>query len=54
MKLITPYTALINATSDIWKMHDFTYELPKKLEEEYWNKECLIHPTNSHCKIYCD
>ncbi len=54
MKLTTPFTALKNATSDIWKMHDFNYELPKKDEKEYWNQECITHPTNSHCKIYCD
>ena len=51
MKLTTPLTALKNATSDIWRMHDFNYQLPKK---EYWNQECNMHPTNSHCKIYCD
>ena len=55
MKLSTPFTALRNATSDMWRMHDFNYQLPKKLEEEeYWNQECAEHPTNSHCKIYCD
>ena len=54
MKLTTPFTALKNATSDIGKMHDFNYELPKKDEKEYWNQECMEHPTNSHCKIYCD
>ena len=54
MKFTTPFTALRNATSDIWKMHDFNYQLPKKYLKEYWDKECFLHPTNNHCKIYCD
>ena len=29
MKLATPFNALKNATSDIWRMHDFNYKLPK-------------------------
>ena len=32
MRLTTPWekdTALRNATSDIWRMHDFNYQLPK-------------------------
>ena len=54
MKLTTPFTALRNATSDMWRMHDFNYQLPKKEGKEYWHQECKLHPTNSHCKIYCD
>jgi len=26
---------------------------PKELET-YWHKECLEHPSNNHCKIFCD
>jgi len=29
MRLTTPFTALKNATSDMWRMHDFNYRLPK-------------------------
>ena len=54
MKLNTPFTALRNAISDMWRMHDFNYKLPKKVEIDYWNQECMANPTNSHCKIYCD
>ena len=54
MKLTTPFAALKNATSDIWRMQDFNYQLPIKKEKNYWNDECMAHPTNSHCKIYCD
>ena len=50
MRLTTPLTALRNATSDIWRMHDFNYQLPK--EQNYWEKECIDHPTSSHCKVY--
>ena len=54
MKLTTPLVALRNATSDMWRMHDFNYQLSKKEEKEYWNQECMMHPNKSHCKIYCD
>ena len=29
MRLTAPFTTLRNATSDIWRMHDFNYQLPK-------------------------
>ena len=54
MKFTTPFAALRNATSDMWRMHDFNYQSPQKEEREYWDKECMAHPTNNHCKIYCD
>jgi hypothetical protein len=54
MKLTTPFTALRTATSDMWRMHDFNYQLPKKEFKKYWDQECIAHPTNSHCKLYCD
>ena len=22
--------------------------------EAYWNNECAEHPSNNHCKIFCD
>ena len=22
--------------------------------EDYWNKECVEHPSSNHCKIFCD
>ena len=25
----------------------------KKIEA-YWNNECAEHPSNNHCKIFCD
>ena len=52
MRLTTPFTALRNATSDIWRMHDFNYQLPKDQRQNYWEKECTEHPTSSHCKLY--
>ena len=24
------------------------------LIKNYWDKECLSHPTNKHCLVYCD
>ena len=52
MRLTTPFTALRNATSDIWEMHDFNYQLPKGERQDYWLKECIDHPTSSHYKVY--
>ena len=52
MRITTPFTALKNATLDIWRMHDFNYQLPKDHRQDYWEKECIDHPTSSHCKVY--
>ena len=52
MRLTTPFTAFRNATSDVWRMHDFNYQLPKDQRQDYWEKECIDHPTSSHCKVY--
>ena len=52
MKLTTPFTIINYALNDVWKMHDFNYQLPKDTFNEYWDEECILHPTNSHCKIY--
>ena len=39
MRFTTPFTALRNATSDIWRMHDFNYQLPKDQRQDYWKKK---------------
>ncbi|WP_179850462.1 hypothetical protein [Prochlorococcus marinus] len=52
MRLTNPFMALRNVTSDIWKMHDFNYQLPEDQILDYWEKECIDHPTSSHCKVY--
>ena len=54
MKLTAPLIALRNVTSDMWIMHDFNYQLPKKKLKKFCDQECIVHPTNSHCKLYCD
>ena len=38
MRLTTPFTALRNATSDIWRMHDFNYQLLQDSRQDYWEK----------------
>ena len=38
MKLNTPFTSLKNAISDIWRMNDFNYKLPKEEKQDYWKK----------------
>ena len=32
---------------------NLSYDIKKELEA-YWNKECEQHPSNNHCKIFCD
>ena len=33
---------------------DLSYDIKAKELEAYWNKECEKHPSNNHCKIFCD
>ena len=32
----------------------FSYDNKLKEIKAYWNKECAEHPSNNHCKIFCD
>ena len=52
MKLTTSITILNNSMNDVWKMHDFNYQLTKDIFSEYWDEECNLNPTNSNCKIF--
>ena len=54
MKLTIPFIALRNVTSNMWRMLDFNYQLPKKELKKYWEQECDDHPAKSHCRLYCD
>jgi len=45
MRLTTPFTALRNATSDIWRMHDFNYQLPKDQRQDLLGKR-MHRPPN--------
>jgi len=51
MKLTTPFNALRNATSDMRRMHNFNYKLPKESKQDYWDKECAEHQPSSHFKV---
>ena len=33
---------------------DLSYVIKAKETEAYWRNECEKHPTNNHCKVYCD
>jgi len=35
------------------KIH-LSYDKKHKDIEAYWNNECAEHPSNNHCKIFCD
>ncbi len=48
MKLTIPFTALRNGTTDMQRMNYFNYQLPKDKRQDYWEKECMDHPTISH------
>ena len=52
MKLANPFNDLRNATSDIWRMHDFNYKLTKEAKQDLWQQEFIDHPTSAHCKVY--
>ena len=52
MRLTTPINALRNATSDMLRMHFFNYKLPKEVKQDFWQQECIDHPTTTHCKVY--
>jgi len=52
MRLTTPFTALRNANSYFWRMHDFNYQQAKDQRQDYLEKECKDRPTCSYCKMY--
>lgn len=33
---------------------DPSFDNELKKIEAYWNNECTEHPSNNHCKIFCD
>ena len=33
---------------------NLSYDNKLKKIEAYWNNECTEHPSNNHCKIFCD
>ena len=33
---------------------DLSWNIKQKEIETYWNSECSEHPSNNHCKIFCD
>ena len=33
---------------------NLSHENKLKEIEAYWNNECAEHPSNNHCKIFCD
>ena len=39
---------------EILDKQDISYDNKLKEIEVYWNDECAEHPSNNHCKIFCD
>ena len=33
---------------------ELLYDRKPKILESYWNSQCAEHPSNNHCKIFCD
>ena len=33
---------------------ELAYDNKLKKIETFWNNECAEHPSNNHCKIFCD
>ena len=55
MKLATPFSILprfLNAFNN--KAMHFKKTTDSSINHDYWDKECLEHPTNNSCLIYCD
>ena len=48
----------LNDTFTIQKINldkkDLSFDNKLKENEAYWNNECAKHPSNNHCKIFCD
>ena len=55
MKLATLFKILPRflTTSNYQEMH-FKNSADNSIKQDYWDKECLEHPTNNSCLIYCD
>ena len=55
MKLAAPFTILHRFLN---KSNDKGMHLKDKndnfIKHNYWDQECLEHPTNNSCLIYCD
>ena len=55
MKLATPFTILPRFLNAFNYNHTKVANAPDNcLKHNYWAKECLEHPTNNACLIYCD
>ncbi len=48
----------LNDTFTIQKINldkkNLSYDDKRKEIEADWNKECSEHPSNNHCRIFCD
>jgi len=55
MKLATPFKILprfLNVFS--FQEMNVKKTTDNYMKKDYWDKECLEHPTNHSCLIYCD
>jgi len=55
MKLATPFKILARLlTAFNHKEMNVTKAADIYMKQDYWDQECLEHPTNNSCLIYCD
>ncbi len=55
MKLATPFTALTRLLNSFNKKETHMKNATDNfVKHNYWDQECLEHPTNNSCLIYCD
>ena len=55
MKLATPFKILprfLNAFN--YQEMQVKKSADNYMKQDYWDQECLEHPTNNSCLIYCD
>lgn len=52
MKKILPLNVLGGIFSNTLITSDFDQKSIKERKKDYFDQDCISHPTGSHCKIY--
>ena len=51
MRLNTNLKFISSTLSDVWNIRHSNYKSPRPELTNYWDEECIKHPTNSRCRI---